>query len=78
MVGVPVDQMDPTPLYDQLAAILREQIMSGELGSGSLLPSESYLQEQHGVGRSTVRHALQILRNEGLVVTIAARGTFVT
>jgi DNA-binding GntR family transcriptional regulator len=72
-----VDQMDPTPLYDQLAGILRKQIKTGELAPGALLPSESYLQEQYGVSRSTVRRALGILRNEKLVVTITARGTFV-
>ena len=77
VVAVPVDQMDPEPLWSQLAAILRKQIKSGELAPGALLPSESYLQEEHGVGRSTVRHALQVLRDEGLVITITARGTFV-
>jgi GntR family transcriptional regulator len=69
--------MDPTPLYDQLATILRKQIQSGELASGSLLPSESYMEQEHQISRSTVRHALAILRDEGLVITITARGTFV-
>jgi GntR family transcriptional regulator len=72
-----VDQMDPTPLYDQLAAILRKQIQGGELSPGELLPSESYMQQEYGVSRGTVRRALSILREEGLVVTITARGTFV-
>jgi GntR family transcriptional regulator len=72
-----VDQMDPTPLYDQLAAILRKQIQRGELTPGELLPSESYMQQEYGVSRGTVRRALSILRGEGLVVTITARGTFV-
>jgi GntR family transcriptional regulator len=75
--AVPVDQRDPTPLYDQLAAILRRQIEAGELAPGQLLPSEGQLQQEHEVGRSTVRRALGILRDEGLVVTITARGTFV-
>ncbi len=75
--GMPVDQMDPEPLWSQLAGILRKQIRSGELAPGALLPSESYLQGEHDVSRSTVRHALQVLRDEGLVITITARGTFV-
>jgi GntR family transcriptional regulator len=74
---MPVDQMDPTPLYEQLASILRRQITSGELRKGDLLPSESYLQQEHQVSRSTVRTALRVLRDEGLVLTITARGTFV-
>jgi GntR family transcriptional regulator len=72
-----VDHMDPTPLYAQLADILRRLITSGELQPRSALPSESYLQQEHGVSRGTVRMAMGVLREEGLVVTIAGRGTFV-
>jgi GntR family transcriptional regulator len=72
-----VDHMNPTPLYVQLAGILRGMIRSGELQPRTPVPSESYLQEQHGVSRGTVRMAVAILRDEGLVVTIGGRGTFV-
>jgi GntR family transcriptional regulator len=72
-----VDHLDPTPLYVQLAGILRGMIESGELEPRAALPSESYLQQQHGVSRGTVRTAVRILRDEGLVVTIHSRGTFV-
>jgi GntR family transcriptional regulator len=69
--------MNPTPLYAQLADILREMITSGELQPRSPLPSESYLQQEQGVARGTVRAAIGILRDEGLVVSISGRGTFV-
>jgi len=69
--------MDPTPLYEQLADILRRMITAGELQPRSPLPSESYLQQEHGVSRGTVRMAMRVLREEGLVVTITGRGTFV-
>jgi GntR family transcriptional regulator len=69
--------MDPTPLYVQLAEILRELLTSGALPPRSPLPSESYLQQEHGVSRGTVRMAVGILREEGLVITIGGRGTFV-
>lgn len=72
-----VDNMNPTPLYAQLADILREMITSGQLEPRSPLPSESYLQQEQGVARGTVRMAVRILRDEGLVVTIGGRGTFV-
>ncbi len=72
-----VDHMNPTPLYTQLADILREMITSGELQPRSPLPSESYLQQEQGVSRGTVRMAVGVLREEGLVLTIAGRGTFV-
>jgi GntR family transcriptional regulator len=69
--------MNPIPLYTQLADILREMITSGELQPRSPLPSESYLQQEQGIARGTVRTAIGILRDEGLVVTISGRGTFV-
>jgi DNA-binding GntR family transcriptional regulator len=65
------------PLYRQLAAILRGKIESGELAEGDPLPSESYLQQEHGVSRVTVRKAVEVLRDEGLVITLPQRGTFV-
>jgi GntR family transcriptional regulator len=70
--------MDPTPLYTQLANILRDMIKSGDLQPRAPLPSESYLQQEQGVSRGTVRMAVAILRDEGLVVTIGGRGTFVS
>ena len=75
--AVRVDHRDPTPLHEQLAAILREAISAGEYDETGMLPSESQLQQEHGVSRGTVRRALAALTDEGLVFTIAARGTFV-
>jgi GntR family transcriptional regulator len=74
---VTVDHLDPTPLYEQLAAVLRQIIQSGELQPRDSLPSESQLQQTYGVSRGTIRRALDILKDEELVVTIAGRGTFV-
>lgn len=74
---VTVDHRDPTPLYQQLAAVIRASITSGELSKDDAVPSESYLQQTHGVSRVTVRKAIELLRNEGLVYTLPQRGTFV-
>jgi len=71
-----VDQRDPTPLHEQLAAILRAEINDGKYAEADMLPSESYLQQEHGVSRGTVRPAIETLAAEELVFTIAARGTF--
>jgi GntR family transcriptional regulator len=67
---VTVDHRDPTPLYVQLAAVIRASIASGELAKDDPVPSESYLQQTHGVSRVTVRKAMELLRSEGLVYTL--------
>lgn len=53
----------------ELAALLRDQILAGELPPGARIPSDRYLQETHGVSRNLVRRAIATLRAEGLVVT---------
>jgi GntR family transcriptional regulator len=74
---VTIDRFDETPLYLQLAAILRRAIESGQLRPRDPVPSETYLMQEHGLSRDTVRHALEVLRQEGLVKTFVGRGTFV-
>jgi GntR family transcriptional regulator, transcriptional repressor for pyruvate dehydrogenase complex len=53
--------------YEQLADVLRKTIQSGGLQVGERLPSETKLAEQAGVSRSTVREALRILQEAGLI-----------
>ncbi|MCA1673724.1 MAG: GntR family transcriptional regulator [Actinobacteria bacterium] len=60
-----------------MAAELREQITSGELGPGALLPSEPELASSRNVSRQTARTALQLLEQEGLVTVRARRGRIV-
>lgn len=72
-----VDPWAPEPLYQQLAALLRSKIKDGTYAPGAKLPSESTLQQEHGLARDTVRQALDMLRNENLIVTFTGRGSFV-
>ena len=63
--------------YLQLASWLREQIVSGRIALGDKLPGEETLKRDVGVDRSVVRRAVQVLREEGLVVTRHGIGSFV-
>jgi GntR family transcriptional regulator len=69
---------DATPMWEQVAAVLRDAITSGELAPGQVMPSETDLIGMSGAGRQTVRRAIAALREEGLAVTIPKRGTYVT
>jgi len=74
---VTVDHDAATPLWVQLADILRKQIQVGKLPSGRVIPSESTLMQEHEVARGTVRKAIDALVAEGLVERVQGRGTFV-
>jgi len=73
-----IDQEADTPVYRQLAEILKQRIESGALAPRRPIPSEKQLQDEFGVSRGTVRHAVARLRDEGYVYTVAQRGTYVT
>jgi GntR family transcriptional regulator len=72
-----IDHEGAVPVYQQLAAILRAQIESGELRSGRPIPSERTLTQRYGIAVGTVKKAVEVLRTEGLVHTVTGRGIFV-
>jgi DNA-binding GntR family transcriptional regulator len=65
-----------TAVYEQLAAILREQIRTGRYPPGERLPSEHALAGEYRVSRPTVRQALSVLRAEHLIETLDGVGSF--
>jgi DNA-binding GntR family transcriptional regulator len=72
---VKINPDDPEYPYVQLAGILRERIRAGKLTGR--LPSVLALAEQSGLSAATVKRSLAVLRDEGLVVAMPGRGTFV-
>lgn len=65
------------PMYRQLAAELREQIISGTLAEGYRLPPERELAARLEVNRTTILQAYQQLKDEGLIASKVGKGTFV-
>jgi GntR family transcriptional regulator len=65
------------PKYQQIADRLRGQINGGALGPGQRLPSEPDLAAEYDASRNTVRLAIALLINQGLVVSRQGLGTFV-
>lgn len=63
--------------YQQIANELRAQLESGDPGAGRLLPSEAELSARFTASRVTVRRALEVLRDEGLVDSRQGFGWFV-
>jgi GntR family transcriptional regulator len=70
-----IDESSPEHSYRQLARQLRERIAAGDIVSQ--LPSITELTEQTGLAVGTVRRAIRLLIDEGLVRTVPGRGTYV-
>jgi GntR family transcriptional regulator len=72
---VKIDPDSPEHPYVQLAGLLRDRIRSGEIGPR--VPSIMELATRTELSPATVKRALGLLRDEGLIVTVRGRGTFV-
>lgn len=64
-------------LWRRIADAIRLDIIGGKLSNGDRLPTEAILAERFSVNRHTVRRALAVLAEEGVVGAEQGRGTFV-
>ncbi|QDP41766.1 GntR family transcriptional regulator [Radiobacillus deserti] len=65
------------PLYVQIKKAIEEEIQTGELQVGDKLPSEVVLAKRFQVSRETVRSAIRLLEDEGMVHVRHGAGTFI-
>jgi GntR family transcriptional regulator len=68
---------DPTPLYEQIKKQIIEQIMSGELPPGFMLPSIRALAKELEISVITVKKAYEDLEADGYIVTNQGKGSYV-
>ncbi|MBD0334541.1 MAG: phosphonate metabolism transcriptional regulator PhnF [Cyanobacteria bacterium Co-bin13] len=68
---------EASPLYLQIADEIRRNIRESVYQVGDKLPTEAELSARFGVNRHTLRRAIEVLRNEGLIRVDRGRGTFV-
>lgn len=66
--------MAPRGTSRRIAEDLRVRIQEGSLRPGTMLPSEAQLAEQYGVSRGTVRSALSLLVEDGLIEVVPGVG----
>jgi GntR family transcriptional regulator len=75
MPATPVDPFGESYAYVQVADDIARRINAGEITAK--LPSERSLAEEYGVAYTTVRRAMEVLRERGVIRTVHGRGTFV-
>lgn len=69
---------DNTQRYEMVLKKIKEMILKGELREDQKLPSETILARELGVSRSTLREALRLLEDEGLIKRYQGIGTFIS
>ena len=70
-------QNSDEPIYKQIASQLREQILSGKLKSGDMLPSIRVLAQNLKISVITTMKAYEELSEEGLITASKGKGYFV-
>lgn len=68
---------EPLPLYKQVKQSLLQRIRAGQMVPGDRVPSENDLVKEFSVSRITARQALGELAQEGWVIRVQGKGTFV-
>lgn len=66
------------PIYDQIMSQIKEMIMKGELKPGDPMPSMRRLARELHVSVITTQRAYEDLQRDGFIVTVPAKGTFVS
>lgn len=72
-----VNKLSSNPLYEQVFNRIKDSVRSGEYKKGDLIPSEKELMELMGVSRVTVRQALKMLSDSGIIETRKGKGSIV-
>lgn len=66
------------PIYEQITSQIKELIMKGELKPGEAMPSMRKLAKDLHVSVITTQRAYDDLAKDGFIVTVPAKGTFVS
>jgi DNA-binding LacI/PurR family transcriptional regulator len=75
---IQIDRSAPIPMYQQILSEIRTRISSGEWSAGAQLPTEADLENDLQVSRVTIRQALSAAVEQGLVIRLPGKGTFVS
>lgn len=73
-----INPQSKLPLYEQLIEQLRRQIVLGAISPDAPLPSVRQLSVELGINPNTVQKAYREMEQEGLIVSVPGRGSFVT
>jgi DNA-binding GntR family transcriptional regulator len=71
------DNDEPEHMYERIASVFRDRILTGDLEPGQKLPTQATISDEYDVSRIVARHALDLLEAEGLIDRVQGGGAFV-
>ena len=77
MFLISIDVTGRTPIYEQICRAVCSEITRGVLKENDQIPPSRILAQQLGLNPNTVAKAYQILERDGIIYTVAGRGSFV-
>ncbi len=76
-MNIIVNNSSMQPIYEQIGEQIKGLIMKGELKSDDMLPSVRTLAKELRVSALTVKKSYDTLEQEGFVITVHGKGSFV-
>lgn len=77
-MNVIINNSSMQPIYEQIVSQIKAKIMNGELIEETMLPSVRSLAKDIKVSALTVKKAYDTLEEEGFIITVHGKGSFVT
>jgi GntR family transcriptional regulator len=72
-----ISNSSPEPIYEQIKSEIKRQVVTGDLKDGEALPSIRKLAMELQISVITTKRAYDDLEKEGLIASVAGKGTFV-
>jgi len=73
-----VNPKSKQPLYEQLVEQLRRQLILGGMEAGAAMPSVRQLATELGINPNTIQKAYRRMEEEGMIISVPGRGSFVS
>lgn len=76
-MNIIINNSSMTPIYEQIVSQMKEKIMTGQLKPDTMLPSVRTLSKDLRISALTVKKAYDAMEQEGYIITVHGKGSFV-
>ena len=76
-MNIIINNSSMTPIYEKIVSQMKEKIMTGQLKPDTMLPSVRTLSKDLRISALTVKKAYDAMEQEGYIVTVHGKGSFV-